>query len=354
MIPVLLLLFTLQVVVVTAIGADFQQKIAARDPQGGSAAQSLLLCNIVGSLLDVCNTAAARTSQANCLCYSSSLWVPTIFDNAVATCADYASTALAKDAYSLALSYGGFCTKVGDINAKLVPSTPTPTPSPTPPVIIPTPTPPAIIPTPTPVVPVISTTPIVDPTPAPSPTTTPAPIVSSTATLNIFTNPGCSWISFALSYCNSATPGFTNIAVASQAPCLCYSSTAWSPNTFDGAAKTCADYVKTAEPSFYTDIVEIQGFCTSVGDVLANNPSKTTAVGGGGGIGISLLGLGVTKQSTSTGSPLVISSAKSQSPARAPTPVTTTSSLSEAVTQVASIHYILALLSVALSLAYAM
>ena len=341
----------LQILAVKAIGQDFQQKIAARNPQADSADQSALLCNVVGSLLDICNTAAAQNIQASCLCYSSSTWVPTIFDNAVATCAEYAYSALPKNAYSLASSYEGFCTKVGDISAKNTPLTPTPTTSPIPPATLPTPSP--IVP-PTPNAPMISTTQIVNPIEYGSPPATPAPTVPSGTKVNIFTNPGCSWISFALSYCNSVTPGFSNITIASQAPCLCYSSTSWLPDSFDKPAKTCADYVRTVDPSFYTDIVAIQNFCTSVGDVFEKGASQTTSTGGEGGIGLNLPGFGVTQVSKSTGVPRITSPANTQSPAKAPIPITTTSTPNEATPRMIVTHCIVALMFLANSIIFAL
>lgn len=58
---------------------------------------------------------------------------------------------------------------------------------------------------------------------------------------------------------------------------------------FDGPVETCLEYVKTADPEFYTDVSAIEGFCTTMGDVAANGGSgKTTATGGplGPGIGV--------------------------------------------------------------------
>jgi hypothetical protein len=87
--------------------------------------------------------------------------------------------------------------------------------------------------------------------------------------------------------------------VSLQAPCLCYSSTKWSPNGFDGPVKTCADFVSTADPSAYTDIAGVEGFCSSVGEVTGNAGASATGSpgiggggggGGGGGIGLTIPG----------------------------------------------------------------
>jgi hypothetical protein len=58
-------------------------------------------CQLVGEALAICGSLTPSfkdlpaTSQANCLCYSSTIWAPDIFDSAVKYCADYASTAAA-------------------------------------------------------------------------------------------------------------------------------------------------------------------------------------------------------------------------------------------------------------------
>lgn len=70
----------------------------------------------------------------------------------------------------------------------------------------------------------------------------------------------------------------------SQAPCLCYSSGTWRPTGFDGPVSTCADFVKTAQPSDYALFSNLAGFCTDVGDISAG-AAPTRSGGGGGGMG---------------------------------------------------------------------
>lgn len=129
--------------------------------------------------------------------------------------------------------------------------------------------------------------------------------------------------------------------VSSQAPCLCYSSTKWSPDGFDGPVKTCAEYVSTAAPSDYSDIAAVEGFCTSVGDItLSPTSGSARSTGGGsntggigigiGGGGIGVTGLGVSK-STTIPSPSTTPRATTTPPtgvAGEQTPVPTTSSKS--------------------------
>lgn len=60
---------------------------------------------------------------------------------------------------------------------------------------------------------------------------------------------------------------------------MCYSSTSWVPNAFDGAVETCAEYAATALPaSDYSDIADLEGFCSSIGDVInSDSPATVTA-----------------------------------------------------------------------------
>ncbi|KAG9233541.1 hypothetical protein BJ875DRAFT_42104 [Amylocarpus encephaloides] len=82
-------------------------------------------CSVVSSLLNSCVTTSRgftdleTESQAACLCYRSSSWVPSTFDNGIQTCAEYIKTAHPTD-YSVVSALGGFCTGVGDV---LKPST---------------------------------------------------------------------------------------------------------------------------------------------------------------------------------------------------------------------------------------
>jgi hypothetical protein len=63
------------------------------------------------------------TTIAACLCYSGNSWVPSLFDNAVASCATWVRTADPTDYQGFTSNFLDFCTDVGDVlNA---PSTPT-------------------------------------------------------------------------------------------------------------------------------------------------------------------------------------------------------------------------------------
>ena len=75
-------------------------------------------CMILSSALSICTsltsgfTDMAPTKQAECLCYSNTSFLPAPFDNAVKTCADFASTA-APAAFNAIANLQGFCSNAG-------------------------------------------------------------------------------------------------------------------------------------------------------------------------------------------------------------------------------------------------
>ncbi|KAH8680020.1 hypothetical protein BGZ60DRAFT_369047, partial [Tricladium varicosporioides] len=89
-------------------------------------------------------------------------------------------------------------------------------------------------------------------------------------------NPSCLLLGEALAICGSLTPGFKNLSPPNQAQCLCYSSTVWAPTLFDSAVKSCADFASASATSAYSALANIEGFCTSIGDV-AKVPASNTA-----------------------------------------------------------------------------
>jgi len=95
-------------------------------------------CLTWSSIIESCNSSTPEilsmdvTSIAACLCYSGNSWVPSVFDNAVASCAPWVQTADPTLYQGFTSNFLGFCTEVGDVLN--TPSTPTE------PVVIPTPT----------------------------------------------------------------------------------------------------------------------------------------------------------------------------------------------------------------------
>ena len=89
----------------------------------------------------------------------------------------------------------------------------------------------------------------------------------------------CSLVTDAISFCESVSPGFLSLNPTSQAPCLCYSSTSWNPEHFDGAVATCASALSAqGDLAGYSTAELLAGFCTSVGNV--GNPTTATATPG--------------------------------------------------------------------------
>jgi hypothetical protein len=193
----------------------------------GQVLQQNSACLVVGEALAICGslspgfTTLQPTVQAHCLCYSSTSWMPSIFDNAVESCADYASTAVPA-AYQPLANLEGFCEGVGDIE-----------------------TPPTFF--------ALTTM-----------YQTAAPMISG------FSGQPCNSVNSFLNGCWSLTPGFSSLQPTDQAKCLCYvSSRSWCPTAFDNAVATCAGFAQTAEPSVYAIISTLGGFCAGVGNILA-------------------------------------------------------------------------------------
>jgi len=186
-------------------------------------------CLVVGEALAICNslspgfTTLQPTAQAHCLCYSSISWMPGIFDNAVKTCADYASTAV-PGAYQPLANLEGFCQSLGDVD-----------------------TPATVF----------------------AFSTMYQPMVSG------FSGQPCNSVNTILNSCSSFTPGFSSLQPKDQAKCLCYaSSSSWCPKAFDNAVATCAGYAQAAEPSVYATMSALGGFCAGIGNILATAPAS--------------------------------------------------------------------------------
>jgi hypothetical protein len=93
-----------------------------------------------------------------------------------------------------------------------------------------------------------------------------APSTTPAAQL-LISNSACEVVGQALAICQSLSPGLTTMQPTAQAQCLCYSSTSWAPGYFDSAVQSCADYASTVVPEAYTPLANLEGFCSSVGDV---------------------------------------------------------------------------------------
>jgi hypothetical protein len=194
-------------------------------------------CQLVGEALAICDSLTPGfntlqpTDQAHCLCYSSTSWMPNIFDGAVKTCADYASTAV-PGAFTPLSNLEGFCQGVGDVETS---------------------------------------------SPSPATTTIDQSISSTSLSISAFSGQPCNSANEILNSCSSQTPGFSSLQPTEQAKCLCYVSASWCPTGFDNAVATCASYARTAASSAYAAIAPLTGFCGSVGSLTATPASYSVA-----------------------------------------------------------------------------
>ena len=218
-------------------------------------------CSTVLEALSYCEsvspgfTTLNPTSQAPCLCYSSTSFVPDVFDGVVATCASGLSAEGALADYSTVELLAGFCSSIGPVLGGSPQST--------------------------------------------SATTTTPGTLTAVPT-------ACSLVVDAISSCESVSPGFSTLDPTNKAACLCYSSTSWDPQYFDGAAATCASGLSAqGDLADYSTVELLAGFCTRVGDV--GNPPTATATPGlspstSGALGTSTTSgvFGATASATST------------------------------------------------------
>lgn len=97
---------------------------------------------------------------------------------------------------------------------------------------------------------------------------------------------GCSTFENIFSSCQTATPGFTDLADADAASCLCYSSNTWVPDVLDNAAASCASYfAENSDASDASTLAVLTNFCSSVGNfmtVASASASATPSTSGSG------------------------------------------------------------------------
>ncbi|TGO56533.1 hypothetical protein BCON_0076g00110 [Botryotinia convoluta] len=187
-------------------------------------------CALVSSTLFKCAsispgfTSLVPSAQAQCLCYDSSKWIPAIFDKAVQTCADFASTA-APSAYPAFVNLEGFCGNIGNIITTMEPAT-----------ISPITTLESSIPTPT---------------------------IHSAI-------PACYTALSLIQSCVGLVPGFMALGPSQQASCLCYASvTSWIPKSFDNAMEACSQFAQSESgiAGLVLTVDMFNGICESMGDV---------------------------------------------------------------------------------------
>jgi hypothetical protein len=207
----------------------------------GQADQNALACSLIEGQYAGCAAAIpgfttfSPLSQAACLCYSSSIWIPDAFDSYWASCLAGYSTANPDALASASAARGGSivtapCSSAGNVLS------------------------------------------LSKGTPRPPPITNPS--YAACVTLN----------SKALS-CKSASPGFGSMSLSDQASCICYSGRVWVPQSYDNLWDSCINFLstETALSSAYSAILSAQGGapiptspCQSVGDILAGVTSDSS------------------------------------------------------------------------------
>ncbi|KAI1618809.1 hypothetical protein EDD36DRAFT_43279 [Exophiala viscosa] len=225
------LLMLPQAYAVTITAAPNIQHLHAR--QGASADPGSTSCDVWFSIEASCTAATsdflnlAFSQEASCLCYSGTVWQPSVFDNAFQTCLDHLSTA-SPSAFS---AMGGTdvpstpCAEVGDVVA------------------------------------------------------TPALLTSSSATTVLGNSAACdSWNAIEFS-CSETISSFTNLPFSVEASCLCYSSSTYAPFIYDDYQAQCLAYLSTASTSFYSYLSgdEVpRAPCSIVGNVASGPVAATT------------------------------------------------------------------------------
>jgi len=182
------------------------------------------------SLVESCTAATPSfeslpfSVRASCLCYSSSLWQPSVYDGALDTCLAYLATA-SPTYYS---SIGGGtaptdpCRLAGDVIATASTGSYPASPSPT-------------------------------MTTGASITSPSQPVISG----------ACLSADLILASCALATSSFTNLPFTVEASCLCYTSGTYAPSVYDGYWAACLGFYSTASPVYYSSLG---------GDVLPRTP----------------------------------------------------------------------------------
>jgi hypothetical protein len=177
----------------------------------------------------------AFTVQASCLCYSGTVWQPSVYDNDFDTCLQHLSTA-SPAAYS---SIGGDalptapCVLVGNVAGGATATATTSAAA------------------------VGSSASLI----TPQPTATTAQDPNDLACL--------SWRALQLS-CESAVPSFTALPFSVEASCLCFQSSTYIGNVYDDLWSSCLNYFSTASPAFYSS--------TLGGDTLDRTPCAAEGI----------------------------------------------------------------------------
>ncbi|OAP58485.1 hypothetical protein AYL99_07575 [Fonsecaea erecta] len=191
----------------------------------------LASCELVNSIAAACSASTSNlfdqgfSVAASCLCYSGSVYQPSIYDGAIETCLAYLSTASPPLYTSLAGSgqTGSPCASVGDVRTN---------------------------------------------------TAIDSNLISCSSWYSM--EASCSGDNI-----NSSPPPFSI-----QASCLCYTSSVFAPSVFDGYWDGCLDYYKTASSAYYYETLSSPGKdlntpCARVGDVRTSTADSSSSAAPG-------------------------------------------------------------------------
>ncbi|OAL34939.1 hypothetical protein AYO20_05900 [Fonsecaea nubica] len=191
----------------------------------------LASCQLVNSIAAACSASTSNlfdqgfSVAASCLCYSGSIYQPSIYDAAIETCLAYLSTASPPLYTSLAGSgqTGSPCASVGDVRTN---------------------------------------------------TAIDSNLISCS-----------SWYSMEAS-CSSDNINASPPPFSIQASCLCYTSSVFAPSVFDGYWDGCLEYYKTASSAYYYETLSSPGKnlntpCARVGNVRTSTEDGSSSASPG-------------------------------------------------------------------------
>jgi hypothetical protein len=89
----------------------------------------------------------------------------------------------------------------------------------------------------------------------------------------------CALFGDVFTICEAQTPGFDNLAPATQASCLCGSTLgtiSWGPSLFDGLIAGCATEAATIDPELASTASALEGFCSK--EFSAGTTTKASVI----------------------------------------------------------------------------
>lgn len=210
-------------------------------------------------------TNLAFDQQASCLCYSSSVWAPSIYDDYVETCVEYLSTA-SPSFYSSVL--GGSTSPTAPC-AELAASSNS----------------------------------------SGTRTGSAGPLKTSSASYDANAAACTSWDAIAVA-CSQETSSFNALPFSVEASCLCYSGASYAPSIYDGYWGSCLSFYKTANSTFYSSQLG--------GDNVAKTPCAAEGNVRGGSSTTGTASSGATPSASASSGPTITSASVQQTASTPP------------------------------------